>query len=536
MSNQYQSLPEEPDYVAAPPRANDAMFYGLIGQLSLIATQGSEVSRVASASNFITLLSAAAGRYHYVEIGDVTHPLMQFMMHVGRSAVAGKGEAMGLPNRICDAVNLMMETLGVESEETGVAVPFLGQHHGGGLSTGEGIARLVHDGIATKDLQEPPIHDKRLLVTEPELARALQAAKRQNSTLSPTLRDLWDGGSIRPATKGAPIWATDPHISIRTAITPDELRKYMTGSNATNGLFNRFLIYFAERSRDIPFPKRTPSEEIERLAVKVRDVGKFMLGSYPREKHQVAITMSPEAAQMYADAYPQLRGRVGSSELVNSLLERRAPIACRLAALFALTDYQVVIGPEHMRAALAWADYHRASVEYLFGGDENARKKADKQAEMERKILNFLGEVGGWATRTDITRFALHNHSRGQELAHALDSLLLARQIEQETRPKANGAGDVKRYRLRHEPSVPTHHTANQETIGEVANEANEEQQTDSVSHSSHHSHSSSPDADDSNQSSASSGYRQEIEQRAEEETLHHQPKPTSPVDHQAVH
>ncbi|MDG4868648.1 DUF3987 domain-containing protein [Guyparkeria sp. 1SP6A2] len=536
MQNQHHLIPEEPDYVAAPPQAKDAMYYGLVGEISQVATRGSEVNRVASAANVIALLSAAAGPHHYLQIGDVRHPLSFFLMHVGRSSIAGKGEAMALPDRIRDAVNRMMQSTGVSSEEDNVTVPFLGGCHSGGLSTGEGIARLVHDGIATKELDEAPIWDKRLLISEAELARVMEAIKRQGSTLSPILRDLWDGGSISPATKQAPISATDPHISIRAAITPDELKKYMRGPSATNGLINRFLIYFAERVRDVPFPQRTDPDEIDRLAVKVRDVVKFMLGTYPSEKHKVAITMNSEAEQIYSAAYPELRGRVGSTEVVNSLLERRAPMTCRLAALFALTDLQTIITADHMQAALAWSDYHRNSVEYLFSGDEEDRKKAEKQADMENKILHFLGQQTEWVTRTEITR-ALNNHSRGPELTAALDSLLLGREIEQETLKKANGIGGTyKRYRLRRrEPSAPSHHAANQETIGEVANEANQELQTGPVSHPSHHSHNSSPDADDSNQPSASSGNRQEMEQRAEE-TLHHQPKPTSPVDHQAIH
>ncbi len=536
MLNQHHFIPEEPDYVAAPPQATDAMYYGLVGEISQVATRGSEVNRAASAANMIALLSAAAGPYHYVQVGDVRHALSLFLLHVGRSAVAGKGEAMALPNRILEAVNGMMQSVGASSEEVETAVPFMGQNHTGGLSTGEGLARLVHDGIHTKESDEPPIWDKRLLVTEAELARIMEATRRRTSTLSPILRDLWDGGTIHPATKQTPISATDPHITLRAAITPLELRKYLPDGGATNGFLNRFLIYFAERTKDVPFPKRTSIEEIERLATKVRDVVKYMLGHYPSEKHQVAITMDAEAARMYEVVYPELRGRSGSTELVNSLLERRAPMVCRLAALFALTDFRMVIEARHMRAALAWSNYHRDSVEYLFSGNEADRKKAEKQSAMESKILQFLAQQAEWATRTQITQGAFNNHSVAQELSAALDSLLLAQKIEQETLKKANGIGTYKVYRLRHEPSAPTHHAANQETIGEVANNAKQAQQAAPVSHASHHSHISSPDADDSNQPSASSGYRHDMEQWAEEETLHHQPKPTSPLDHQGVH
>jgi len=43
--------------------------------------------------------------------------------------------------------------------------------------------------------------DKRLLVVEPEFARALKAASRRESTLSPVLREAWDSGSLSTLTK-----------------------------------------------------------------------------------------------------------------------------------------------------------------------------------------------------------------------------------------------------------------------------------------------------------------------------------------------
>ena len=49
------------------------------------------------------------------------------------------------------------------------------------------------------------------------------------------------------------------------------------------------------------------------------------------------------------------------SEVVNSMLERRAPMLLRLAMLFALTDLQTRVDVPHIDAAMAWIQYITAS-------------------------------------------------------------------------------------------------------------------------------------------------------------------------------
>ena len=62
-----------------------------------------------------------------------------------------------------------------------------------GLSSGEGVVWAVRD---SQD-GDPGAADKRLLVLEPEFASVLKAASREISTLSPTLRNGWDGRPLR---------------------------------------------------------------------------------------------------------------------------------------------------------------------------------------------------------------------------------------------------------------------------------------------------------------------------------------------------
>lgn len=448
---------DDRDYTIAPPKADPAMFHGLVGEVADAATKGREPSPVSVSAAFMARLSAAAGRHHFIAVGDQTHPLQLNFLHGGRSMIAAKGESWALPKRVFRAVGEMMNDDPAPStdDEGAVITPelFAGRVHSGGLSTGEGLAMLVHDGFVQGKTEHAPIDDKRLLVIEPEFAKLLEQGKRDGNTLSPIIRDLFDGGSIQPATKSASIWATEPHIVVHGAITPHELRARMDVTAAFNGLMNRFLIIFAERTCLVPFPDPTPDEVVQRLAVQTRDVIKFARGDYPRTRRAAQITLSDEAREMYREAYPDLRRRDGSTPIITSLLERRAPITMRLAGLFAMTDQTTVISPAHMQAALAWARFHRESVGFIFGHDMTQRIESEKRREQKQKILDGI-PAGRWVTRTFIQRDVFGKRITAKELTAALEDLLADGMLEQQERPK-DSFGTTKEY------SRPAQHAHN---------------------------------------------------------------------------
>lgn len=456
---------DDHDYTAAPPKPDPAMFHGITGEVADAATSGKEPNKASVSLAFLTWMSAAAGRHHFLSIGDQTHPLLINGLHVGRSMVAAKGESWAMVKRLRHAVGEMMdEDPAQATAEDAVATPdlFAGRMHSGGLSTGEGLAVLVHDGYIVGKTEHAPIDDKRLLVVEAEFAKLLEQGKREGNTLSPIIRDLFDGGSITPATKGGYIWATEPHVVIHGAITPHELRARMDATSAYNGLMNRFLIIFAERTCLVAFPERTSDEVVQRLAVKVRDVIKFARGDYPRTKYAAPVTLSDEAREMFANAYPDLRRRDGSTPIITSLLERRAPITMRLAGLFAVTDQTTVVRDEHMRAALAWARFHRESVAFVFGHDMSQRIESEKRREQKQKILDGI-PAGRWVTRTFIQRDVFGKRITAKELTAALEDLLADGLLEQREKPKQNGIGNLKEYSR---PAQDAHHAQDRNAAG----------------------------------------------------------------------
>ena len=65
-----------------------------------------------------------------------------------------------------------------------------------GLSTGEGLIWAVRDPSGP----DPGAADKRLLAVETEFASVLKATGRYMGTLSPVLRNAWDGRALQTLT------------------------------------------------------------------------------------------------------------------------------------------------------------------------------------------------------------------------------------------------------------------------------------------------------------------------------------------------
>jgi hypothetical protein len=408
------------------PRPDSACLYGLVGDVARAGSNNTEANPFAIGAATLAYLGAAVGRGPFMPIGDDWNHARLFMVNVGRSSRGRKGTAKKLIFRINNAVKALDEYL----------VP---QVHRGGLSTREGLALMIHDGYKDGKNEVPAIEDKRLLVVESEFANILHQSKRDGNTLSAALRDAWDGTSIRPAVKTCRVWASDPHIGIIGDVTPSELRELMHKRELTNGFANRFIFFWAEGDKVLPFPQYTSKEVVEALASRVAQVLKFAGADRHVDKDVMRMEFSPEAAALYAKLYKgELRDR-SAGEHITGLLDRRAPVLLRIAMLFALTDLTKVITAEHINAAMAWVRYWVDSVKFIF---QSAVDEAGAAATSDtaQRLVNYLTE-GGQATRTELSKDCFSGHISKTMLDKALDELITASPpaIEVVTVPRPNG-------------------------------------------------------------------------------------------------
>ena len=439
------------------PRPSEAMLYGLAGDVGRTAAATTEANPYAVCMSFMSFLSGMAGRDIYLPVGNTRHHPRLFTLHVGRSSRGRKGDALSLVHRIRHAIDKR------EFEHRTIGGSLLGQVHTGGLSTREGLVMFIHDGYLQGKEETPAVEDKRLWIVESEFSNVLHQSKRDGNTLSASLRDAWDGVSIKPATKSFRTWASNPHIAIAAAITPTELVELMKARELSNGFANRFIIFWAERELLIPFPRATSEAALLEMVERTEKVLRFMKGDYPASKDNRSMAMSHEARAAYERLYRGLNATTGSARL-DGILERRAPMLLRMAMLFAMTDLTLTIEVHHIEAAQSWVAYWVDSVRYVFGEAADEASIAERQ-ESADKLLAYLTQKGE-ATRTEITVECFNKHAPPGGLDAVIAELLNA------TPPKIV---TMKRPRPSGNPGSPTtiYRPLSQSTRANSANSAN---------------------------------------------------------------
>ena len=151
-----------------------------------------------------------------------------------------------------------------------------------GLSSGEGLINAVRDPVEKWDGKanqfetvDPGVTDKRLMITEPEFAGALSAMERHGNTLSPVIRNAWDGQRLQTLTKASPLKATGAHVSIIAHITEDEARARLSRTEMANGFANRFLFCCVKRSKLLPHGGDLKERDLTTLSLRFKESVEF---------------------------------------------------------------------------------------------------------------------------------------------------------------------------------------------------------------------------------------------------------------------
>jgi hypothetical protein len=231
----------------------------------------------------------------------------------------------------------------------GADMQFTGERVLGGFGSGEAFV----DAVASGD-------DRRLLVVEPEWARILSVSKRDGSTLSPLMRQAWDGDRLAVRSRGAGLVSADgAHVGVVGHVTIEELRAKLTDTELANGFANRHLFVCAKRSKLLPSGGVIDESLISDLARKTakaldsaRDVG--------------LMHRTPAAEELWSTLYYEM-AEDEPGGLLEAVIARDAAQVLRLSVAYALSDSSHLIGVEHVEAAWAFWSYCRESAAYIFG-------------------------------------------------------------------------------------------------------------------------------------------------------------------------
>jgi hypothetical protein len=378
------------------PELAPAAYYGLAGRIVETISPHSEADPAALLLQFLVMAGNAIGRVlHYRHEND-RHGTNLYLVLVGPTSRGRKGVAAG-------RIRNVME--GADSDWANCRIV-------SGLSSGEGLIWAVRDPITgpinvgkgknarhVEDVIDPGVEDKRLLVFEPEFARALAVMKRDGNTLSAVVREAWDGRPLSILTKNSPARASGAHISIIAHITADELRAELDRISLANGLANRFLFACTRRSKLLPFGGNLANNDVLTLAWETHEALEAARGARRR------IDFAAATRAIWDEAYRNNLS-VERPGILGAVTARAEAQTIRLANLYAMLDGCVAYDPPHLDAALAVWNYCTASAAFVFGdslGDPLADEilRALRQAGTEGLTRNQIAELFGGHRRSD---------------------------------------------------------------------------------------------------------------------------------------
>ena len=389
---------------AWPKPLAEAAYHGPLGAIVRLLEPETEADPVAVLLQLLVMFGNVINRSPCFCVGTAdVHHLNLFAVLVGATAKGRKGMSRNQAQQVYDTLDEHWVTHCITT----------------GLSSGEGLIWAIRDAIRRQHpikkkgrtvdyetvIDDHGIDDKRLLVVEAEFAQTLKVMAREGNTLSPVIRQAWDGYDLRTLTKTSSARATAPHISIVGHVTSDELRRYLEVTETANGFGNRFLWALVRRSRELPRGGQ---------AVSFTTQVKHLQQAIDHARRTTTLKRNLAAEELWDAVYgPLSAGRPG---MLGAMTARAEAQVMRLAALYALADVSATITPAHLRAALAVWQYCFASAVFLFG-DRIGDPVADAiLSELRRRWPERM-------TKTDISGI-FHRHKDQSEINRGLDLLV----------------------------------------------------------------------------------------------------------------
>lgn len=381
--------------IAWPATPDDTIFSGPAGEFVTLTEPHTESDPMALLAQFLACFGTLIGRSAHYAVEASRHFGNEFVVLVGPSSKGRKGSSWDHVERLVEAVDPTFTSSCVSS----------------GMSSGEGLIAAVADDETDGDGGS----DKRRLVVEPEFAQVMKVLTREGNTLSPVIRNAWDGKTLQTMVRNAPLRASGAHIGIVGHITKDELLRHVNGTELANGFFNRFMLVAVKRSKKLPFGGALDARDLHRVRDAVTAATRF--ASVLEEP----LTFDDEARERWIAAYDDLSE--GQPGLWGAATARAEAHTVRLALLYAVLDCAPAIRIEHLEAALGFWRYASGSAHWVFG-DSLGDPTADEIWQLAKLHPDGV-------TRTQVSDLFSRN-KKAREIDRALGALVDAGRLQRE--------------------------------------------------------------------------------------------------------
>ena len=418
MSPPISELLPAPEGWPEPP-APDA-YYGLAGDIVGAIAPHTEADPVAVLVQLLVAYGALIGGGAWFTVERTRHYPNEFAVLVGDSAVSRKGTALGQVRQLLGEVQADFPSRVKK-----------------GLSTGEGVVWMLRDPSAG----DPGAPDRRLLVTEPEFSKVLTG--RELASLSPVLREAWDGEDLETLTRTSPLRASDARLSLIGHITAEELRHCSTTLSMANGFLNRFLFVACRRTQLLP-----DGGDVDPLAnTGLKD---RLAQALERARCAGELRFDQGAKSHWRTTYKKMSQRPMDG-LRGALTARAEPHTIRLALIYALLDGASAIKVEHLQAALALWDYAAGCAMWALGDATGVP--------LAEQLYRTLSDDPDDLSRSQL-RDSLNRNYPSAQVTEALESLEKAGRAERRMRKNPNGGRPAELWRAITPETASTTETA----------------------------------------------------------------------------
>lgn len=409
------------------PELRDDAMLGLAGEHVRLWDRHTEAHPPAVLHLFLATTGCWLGNGYWVGGGNTRHAPKVWPITVGDSSTGAKGTAVAVTKAHWNVLNRR----------------FLEFNTASGLSTGEGLIRVVRDANGddpnAKDFDEG-VHDKRIWVDAPEFVGVLEKSRREGNSLSATLREAYDDQVLQSMTSGSPIKSTGSHIVITPQITPAELVSKLSSTDVANGLANRFMLVCSKMSKVLPEGSMPDSEQLRDFTARV-DGQRASLFRRTQGKHEFTRTDAARKLWIaeYERRFEERRNDKGDSP-VKSLLARWHANSARMSVIYAALDAELVIDEPHVRAALAAWDYVEDSTRWIFGSVAGDRDLG--------RLIEYIREEPEGRTRKQINVELFQRHKTEDELNALIEKLMALGGFEVAKVRGPNGGRPATYYRV----------------------------------------------------------------------------------------
>jgi hypothetical protein len=395
-------VPGDGDDVVPKPRVAPAAYHGPIGDFLHAVHGETEADPAAIGIYLITKLGTVIGRRSSIKIGEHIHHNNLYNLLVG-STGSCKGIAAELSDRFMQHMDVMFDA----------------RHMEGSFGSGQAVLETISDRTPKERENNVPPREKRKCIDEPEMATVFKLAHLKESVLGQMIRKGYDHRPITHTTKNSGrVRSTGHHLSFMGGISPDEMVECVHGVDISNGLLNRFGIYYVEMIDLLAYggridwhgvvadivsdianalkrldpPRRRADDDLSDLEEEAHedDAQEHQNGEEDDAADDVAaddtvdeeftVSQAPsvihynigvdgrddgsEASALWGKWYLTARRGIGP---IPDLTRRSVVHVARQVNTLSVLDQADHISGAAMRAAMAWEQYSIDSVRYLFG-------------------------------------------------------------------------------------------------------------------------------------------------------------------------